>query len=85
MQAAQAFQETFARAAGDGQPSKLGLTQETVSISASRTKGDDVGMRETSNHLFDFFRTQLARALTNQHSVLIIHCVAPFFLHFWVV
>src|SRR5436305_4333697 len=65
----------FARA--NGQPLKLGLTQEAVSIPAIGTPCNRESI-ETSPDLLYFLRTQLARALTNQHSGLIIHCFAPF-------
>jgi len=50
----------------------LGL-QQTISIPAGRTPGDDVGVDETSANLLDFFRIQITRALAIQHSVLVVH------------
>src|SRR5258708_3568441 len=71
------FKNLCPGAPGNGQLLKLGFTKETVSIPAIRTPGDGESVK-TSAHLLDLFRTQLARALTNQHSGLIIHRFAPF-------
>jgi hypothetical protein len=65
------------RPPGRGGPLKLGLTQETISIPAIWTKGDGESI-EPSADLIHFLRTQLARTLPNQHSILVIHCFCSF-------
>jgi len=77
MQAAQTSL-TLERAARDERLLKLRFTHETISIPASGSPGDDVGLDETSTDQLDFLRIQLTRALSIQYSVLIIHCIAPF-------
>jgi hypothetical protein len=60
-------------------PIELRFTQETVSVPAIGTEGDGEGIKSSAD-LLHFLWTQLARALPNQHSSLVIHCFAPFFL-----
>jgi hypothetical protein len=45
-------------------PLKLGFTQETISIPAIRTEGDEESV-ETSTDALDFLRIQLTSALTS--------------------
>jgi len=63
---AQTYVESLQAALYERPALKLALAQETISVPAVRTPGDDVGVDETSAiDLLDFFLSQLPSAIAN--------------------